>query len=57
MIFGREPVLLTTLLGAVVNLAVVFGVPMNEAQIAGVNTLIFAAVGFAARRKVTPSDS
>lgn len=54
MIFGREPALFFALFAAIFNLALVFGLTLTMLQIAGINTAMFALVGFMIRQNVTP---
>jgi hypothetical protein len=53
MVFGREPALFLALFGAVVQLALSFGLHLTDVQLAGINAAMFAIVGFAIRQSVT----
>lgn len=49
-----EPVLLTTLVGAVIGLLVVFGVPITEEQKTAIVLVVTAVCALFARSQVTP---
>lgn len=51
----NEPVLATTLVGAVINLAIVFGAPISDDQKVAVVAVVTALLAVFARSKVTPS--
>jgi hypothetical protein len=54
-ILGREPVLFQTLVMAIINLGIVFGVVnLDDAQIGGINLALAAILGFIVRKAVTP---
>lgn len=53
-IFGREPVLFLGAVGALLNLAVAFGLPVSAEQLSVANIAVAAVVSFFARSKVTP---
>lgn len=53
-VFGREPALFIAMVGAVLSLAVGFGLPVTAEQLALVNAAILAAVAFATRSQVKP---
>lgn len=50
----REPVLLTSLVAAIVNLLVVFGVPITEEAKAGILTVFNSVAALFARSQVVP---
>jgi uncharacterized membrane protein len=50
----NEPVLVTTLVGAVLGLLIVFGVPINDEQKTAVVLLATALLAIFARSQVTP---
>lgn len=50
-----EPVLLTTLVGALINLAVQFGLTLTEGQENGILAVTVAVLAFVARAKVRPT--
>ena len=50
----REPVLMTTLVGAVISLLVVFGVPITDEQKTAVVVVVAAVLAIFARSQVTP---
>jgi hypothetical protein len=49
-----EPVLVTTFIGAVIDLAIVFGAPITNDQKVAVGVALTALLAFFARSKVTP---
>ena len=49
-----EPVLVTTFVGALLGLLVVFGVPISDEQKTAIIVLITAVLAIFARSKVTP---
>lgn len=51
----NEPVLVTTLVGAIINLVVAFGLALTEAQEAGILGVTAAILAFVARSKVVPA--
>lgn len=54
-IFGREPVIIQTLVLAAINLAVVFNwVTVTPTQIAAINGAMAAVLGLIVRKVVTP---
>lgn len=53
-IFGREPVLFLGAVGALLNLAVGFGLAVSAEQLALINVAVVALVSFAVRSKVSP---
>jgi hypothetical protein len=55
MILKREPVLIQTLILAIVNLLVVFDVlHLTDVQLGAVNSALAALLGFIVRQTVTP---
>lgn len=50
----NEPVLATTLLGAVLSLLVVYGVPISDDQKAAIIAVLTAVLAIFARSKVSP---
>lgn len=50
----NEPVLLTTLVGAVISLLVVFGVPITEEQKTAIVLVVTALCALFARSQVSP---
>lgn len=50
-----EPVLVTTLVGAILNLIVAFGFSLTEAQEGGILAVTVAILAFVARSKVRPT--
>lgn len=52
---SHEPIVWTTLVGAVIALLVAFGVPISAEQKTAVITLVSAALAIYARSKVVPS--
>lgn len=52
----REPVLVVTFVGAVLNLLIVFGIDLTQEQTASILVLLNAGLAFIARSKVTPVD-
>lgn len=55
MIFRREPVIIQTLVLALINLLVAFNVvDLTATQLAAVNTAVAAVLGFITRQVVTP---
>ena len=54
-ILGREPVLFYGVIAAVLNLAVLFGLDLNDAQQGSILALSLAILGWLARSKVTPT--
>ncbi len=54
MIFKREPAMLLALVNAGLIVAASFGLDLNGQQIAGLNLLTSAVVGWLIRRKVSP---
>ena len=55
--FGREPALVIGLIGALVTLAVGFGLPVTPEQVGLINAFVIAAVSFATRTQVTPASN
>lgn len=51
----NEPVLVTTLVGAVLGLLVAFGVDLSETQTTAIIAVVVAVLAFVARQKVTPA--
>lgn len=51
---ANEPVLVTTLVGALISLLVVFGVPITDEQKVAVIGLLTAVLALFARSQVTP---
>lgn len=51
----NEPVLVTTLVGALLSLLVVFGVPITDQQKAAIVVLLTAVLALFARSQVTPA--
>lgn len=49
-----EPVLVTTLVGAVISLLVVFGVPITNDQKTAIVVVVTAVLALFARSQVTP---
>lgn len=56
MILNREPVLFYAVIAAALNVAVLLGLDLTDAQQAGILTLSLAVLGLLARRKVTPVE-
>ncbi len=54
MIFGREPALFLGTIGALVNLAVGFGLNITGEQQSLIGAVTLAVVGLAVRQSVTP---
>ncbi|HET7736137.1 MAG TPA: hypothetical protein VFK52_09205 [Nocardioidaceae bacterium] len=52
----REPVLVTTLVGAVLVLLIQFGVPISDGQADAVTAVVVAFLAFVARSKVSPVE-
>lgn len=52
----NEPVAIVGLLVAVVNLLMLFGVPLSEMQKAGIETVLTLALALGARAMVTPNN-
>ncbi len=50
-----EPVLVTTFVGALISLLVVFGVPISDDQKTAIIVLLTAGLAIFARSKVTPA--
>lgn len=50
-----EPVLVTTLVGAVIGLLVVFGVPITDQQKTAIVLVVTAVLALFARSQVTPA--
>lgn len=50
-----EPVLVTTLVGAAIGLAVVFGAPISDDQKTAIVVTVTALLAIFARSKVTPA--
>ena len=50
----NEPVLVTTFVGAVLNLLIVFGVPIDDEQKLAIIVVLNAVLAVFARSKVTP---
>jgi hypothetical protein len=50
-----EPVVVTTLVGAVISLLVVFGVPISDDQKTAIVGVIVAVLALFARSQVTPA--
>lgn len=55
-VFGREPALFLAAAGALLNLAVAFGLDVTAEQLGLLNVAIAAVVGFATRSQVTPVE-
>lgn len=53
----NEPVLVYTLVGNLLALAVVFGVQLSDVQTAAILAVVNSTLAFVARRKVTPVPS
>lgn len=51
----NEPVLLTTLFGALLNTLIVFGVPISDDQKVALVVLVTALLAIFARSRVTPA--
>ena len=51
----NEPVLVTTLVGAVLNLAIVYGVQIDEQQKTAIIVVLDAILAIFARSQVTPT--
>ena len=51
----NEPVLVTTLVGAVIGLAVVFGVPITDDQKTAIVLVVTAVLALFARSQVSPA--
>lgn len=51
----NEPVLVTTLAGAVLSLLVVFGVPISDQQKTAIVVLLTAVLALFARSQVSPA--
>jgi hypothetical protein len=56
-LFGREPALIISLLGAALNLAISFGLHLTGDQIAAVSAFELALIGVIIRSQVTPNAS
>jgi hypothetical protein len=54
MIMGREPALFLGLIGAIVNLAVGFGLDISVEQQGLIGAAVLAIVSFSVRQSVTP---
>lgn len=52
---ANEPVLVTTFVGALLNLLIVFGLPIDDEQKLAVVALVTALLAIFARSKVTPA--
>jgi hypothetical protein len=50
-----EPVLVTALVGAIINLAIAFGAPIADEQKTGIIVVITAVLAMFARSQVTPA--
>lgn len=50
-----EPVLVTTLVGAVISLAILFGAPVSDDQKGGIILVVTAVLALFARSKVSPA--
>ena len=53
----NEPVLLTTLVGALLTVAIQFGIPISDTQANALNVLVVAGLAVFARSKVTPTSA
>jgi hypothetical protein len=53
MIFGREPAVFLSGVGALVTLALALGLKLTDIQLAGINTAVVAIVAFCVRQSVT----
>lgn len=51
----REPVVISTVVGAALTLLVQFGVPISDGQANAITGLIVAALALYARSRVTPA--
>lgn len=51
----NEPVLVTTLVGAALNLAIVFGAPVTDEQKTAIVVVVTAVLAIFARSQVTPA--
>jgi hypothetical protein len=54
-VFGREPALAISLVAAIVQLLVAFGLDLTADQQTAISVATLAIVGFAVRSKVTPT--
>lgn len=57
MIFNREPALILATVGAIIALAVGFGLDWTGEQVALTMAAVQAFLGLVVRQKVTPVDS
>lgn len=57
MIFGREPVLVLTLVQTAIALVVSFGLDLTGEQTGAIVALSAAILGIIARQRVTPVDT
>lgn len=53
----NEPVLVTTLVGAVLEFAIAFGVQIDDGQKAAIMAVVAAVLAIFARQQVTPTGS
>lgn len=54
-IFGREPALILAAVGAVIALAIAFGLDLTQAQQGAITAVVIAVLGLITRSRVTPS--
>lgn len=55
MIWNREPALFFALLAAALGLLAAFGLDISAEQVAALNAVLAAVMGFVIRQKVTPA--
>lgn len=53
---ANEPVLVTTLIGAIVTALCQFGLPINEGHADAINAVVIALLAVYARSRVTPTS-
>lgn len=54
MIWNREPAIFFALLAAVLGILAAFGLDLSAEQVAAMNAVLAAVMGFVIRQKVTP---
>ena len=54
-IFGREPALILAAVGALIALAIAFGLDLTQAQQGAITAVVIAVLGLITRSRVTPS--
>jgi hypothetical protein len=54
MLFGREPAMVAAFIGAVIALAISFGLDLTEEQVGGIMAVVSLGLGLITRSQVTP---